>query len=48
MGLWDCGDKDAAKSKGPIMAEVVAASKPGDWRSLDPENTLYMDLSSGV
>lgn len=29
------------------MAEVLAVSKPGDWRSLDPENTLYMDLASG-
>jgi len=47
MDLWDCGDKAAAKSKGPIMAEVLAASKPGDWRSLDPENTLYMDLAGG-
>jgi peptidylprolyl isomerase len=26
------------------MAEVLAASKPSDWRPLDPENTLYMDL----
>jgi len=40
-------DQAAAKSKGPIMAEVLAASKPGDWRSLDPENTLYMDLAGG-
>jgi peptidylprolyl isomerase len=29
------------------MADVLAASKPGDWRSLDPENTLYMELASG-
>ena len=29
------------------MAEVLAASRPGDWRSLDPENTLYMDLAGG-
>jgi peptidylprolyl isomerase len=35
------------KSKGPIMADVLASSKPSDWRSLDPENTLYMDLASG-
>jgi hypothetical protein len=37
----------AAQAKGPIMAEVLAASQPGDWRSLDPENTLYMDLPGG-
>lgn len=29
------------------MADVVKASKPGDWRPLDPENTLYMDLPTG-
>jgi peptidylprolyl isomerase len=29
------------------MADVLAASKPGDWRALDPENTLYMDLAAG-
>jgi len=29
------------------MADVLAASKPGDWRALDPENTLYMDLAVG-
>jgi len=29
------------------MADVLASSKSSDWRSLDPENTLYMDLASG-
>lgn len=29
------------------MADVLAASKPSDWRALDPENTLYMELASG-
>ena len=29
------------------MAEVLAASKPSDWRALDPENTLYLDLPAG-
>ena len=31
----------------PSVADVVKASKPGDWRPLDPENTLYMDLPAG-
>jgi peptidylprolyl isomerase len=26
------------------MAGVLAASSPGDWRPLDPENTLYLEL----
>jgi peptidylprolyl isomerase len=29
------------------MAEVLAASKASDWRPLDPENTLYLELASG-
>ena len=33
--------------KAPTMAEVLAASKPTDWRPLDPENTLYLELASG-
>jgi peptidylprolyl isomerase len=36
-----------SKHKGPTMAEVLAASKPADWRSLDPENTLYLELTAG-
>ena len=29
------------------MADFLAATKPSDWRALDPENTLYLDLPSG-
>jgi peptidylprolyl isomerase len=29
------------------MNQVLEASKPSDWRTLDPQNTLYMDLSAG-
>jgi peptidylprolyl isomerase len=28
-------------------ADVLAASTPADWRPLDPQNTLYLELSSG-
>lgn len=31
----------------PSVADVVAASKPGEWRALDPQNTLYMDFPQG-
>ena len=31
----------------PTMAGVLAATKPGDWRALDPENTLYVEFASG-
>lgn len=29
------------------VADILAASAPGDWRPLDPGNTLYMDLPAG-
>ncbi len=35
------------KPKPPTMAEVLAATAPGDWRGLDPENTLYLDFAAG-
>jgi peptidylprolyl isomerase len=33
--------------KPPTMAEVLAAAKADDWRALDPENTLYLELPGG-
>jgi peptidylprolyl isomerase len=34
-------------ARAPTMAEVLAASRPTDWRALDPQNTLYLQLASG-
>jgi peptidylprolyl isomerase len=34
-------------ASGPTMAEVLAASHDADWRPLDPENTLYVELPAG-
>ena len=31
----------------PTLAAVLAATQPGDWRRLDPENTLYVELPKG-
>src|SRR5580692_2595291 len=42
-----CSAEDAPKQKAPIMSEVLSNSSPSDWRRLDPENTLYMELASG-
>jgi peptidylprolyl isomerase len=36
-----------AAAKPLTMSEVLAASKPGDWHPLDPENTLYLELAGG-
>jgi len=37
----------APPAKSATMADIIAASKPTDWRRLDPENTLYVELPSG-
>ena len=29
------------------LQEVLASSKPSDWRAVDPANTLYMELDAG-
>lgn len=34
-------------AKGLTMQQVLDASKPADWRALDPRNTLYMELPNG-
>jgi len=31
----------------PSMPDVLAASAPADWRPLDPNNTLYVELAGG-
>src|SRR5579859_7157003 len=36
-----------AKANPRSMAEILAASQPPDWRALDPENTLYLELPAG-
>jgi peptidylprolyl isomerase len=38
---------EAPRRKSPTVAEVLAASSASDWRTLDPENTLYLELDSG-
>lgn len=29
------------------MADILAATSPTDWRPLDPENTVYLELAAG-
>ena len=38
---------DTSPPKAKTTADVLAASKPTDWRALDPDNTLYLDLAAG-
>jgi len=38
---------DVTGKKSPMMTDLLAASKPSDWRALDAENTLYLELTNG-
>jgi cyclophilin family peptidyl-prolyl cis-trans isomerase len=31
----------------PSVGDIVKASKPADWRPLDPDNTLYLEIPAG-
>ncbi len=37
----------AEEARARTMTEILEASKPSDWRPLDPENTLYLQLGVG-
>ena len=37
----------AVTKKKPVMSELIAASQASDWRTLDPQNVLYLELKSG-
>lgn len=54
LALLAAGAASAAAAKAekelppkPSLADVLKTSQPSDWRALDPENTLYMDLPTG-
>ena len=40
-------DTSPALPKRPTVTDVIKASKPADWRDLDPQNTLYVELPGG-
>lgn len=42
--LLACGSVLAAHK---TMTEVLEAAKPSDWRALNPQNTLYIELENG-
>jgi cyclophilin family peptidyl-prolyl cis-trans isomerase len=49
--LAACGVAQAADKQDnpprPSVSDVIKSSKPTDWRPLDPDNTLYMEIPSG-
>ena len=40
-------DNAAAPAKPKTMQDVLEASQPSEWRALDPNKTIYMELASG-
>lgn len=46
-GAAGAADQDGTPPPKPTVADVIKYSKPADWRALDPENTLYMQIPSG-
>jgi len=48
LALFGCAQQPLVPAaKPPTSAEVLAASTASDWRTLDPENTLYLELAGG-
>lgn len=39
--------KDAVLKSAKTMPELIKASSPADWRALNPESTLYLELEKG-
>lgn len=47
LSLAGSGSAGSPKAAAPSMAEILSASKPSDWRLLNAENTLYIELPTG-
>ncbi|HEY2685552.1 MAG TPA: peptidylprolyl isomerase [Steroidobacteraceae bacterium] len=45
--LLACFSVPVLAAKPLSMGEILAASKPQDWRPVDPDNTLYLELPTG-
>lgn len=43
----DTNAKDLAQKPQPSMADLIQASSSSDWRALDAQNTLYLDMDKG-
>lgn len=41
------GEAPAAGTPAPALQDILDQSPASDWRALDPENTIYMDLATG-
>ena len=44
QSVWPSGSPTPAAQ---TFAQVLAASQASDWRGLDPDNTIYLELATG-
>jgi peptidylprolyl isomerase len=42
-----CFGAETPAHKGATLDEVMTKARPADWRGLDPENTIYLELPAG-
>ncbi len=47
LAVLTTGASAAELAAKATLADVIKGSKPSDWRSLDPQNTMYMELPAG-
>jgi hypothetical protein len=48
LTLWFMAAPAADATKyAPTLQDLLAASTPADWRALDPDNTLYLEVGTG-
>jgi peptidylprolyl isomerase len=45
--IYTANAADTPQTPPRTMPEVLADSKPSDWRPLDPQRTLYLELAAG-
>jgi peptidylprolyl isomerase len=47
LAAWSSAGPALSQNPPLSMGEILEQSPPADWRRVDPENTLYMDLEGG-
>lgn len=47
LAVQPVGGEERPAQKALTVADVLAAAKAEEWRALDPENTLYLELAGG-
>jgi peptidylprolyl isomerase len=47
LAVLTTGASAAELAAKATLADVIKGSKPSDWRPLDPQNTMYMELPAG-